>query len=94
MIQKLLRIFKLKDLRSKILFVLGTFVIFRLMANIPIPGIDASRLQAFFEGNQLFGLINLFTGGALANLYRNAWGGTVYYRDYRNAAAHNDFSGA
>ena len=68
MIQKLLRIFKLKDLRSKILFVLGTFVIFRLMANIPIPGIDASRLQAFFEGNQLFGLINLFTGGALDNL--------------------------
>lgn len=66
--QKLLQIFKLSDLRNKILFVLGVFVIFRLMANIPIPGIDASRLQAFFEGNQLFGLLNLFTGGALDNL--------------------------
>ena len=68
MLEKLLRLFKLKDLRNKILFVLGIFVIFRLMANIPIPGIDASRLQAFFEGNQLFGLINLFTGGELDNL--------------------------
>ncbi len=66
--QKLLHIFKLSDLRNKILFVLGVFVVFRLMANIPIPGIEASRLQAFFEGNQLFGLLNLFTGGALDNL--------------------------
>src|SRR3990167_4634212 len=68
MLEKLLRLFKLKDLRNKILFVLGVFAIFRLMANVPIPGIDASRLQAFFEGNQLFGLLNLFTGGALDNL--------------------------
>ncbi|MEK7542443.1 MAG: preprotein translocase subunit SecY [Patescibacteria group bacterium] len=68
MIEKLLLIFKLSDLRNKILFVLGVFVIFRLMANIPIPGIDASRLQAFFQDNQLFGLLNLFTGGALDTL--------------------------
>lgn len=66
--EKVLRIFKLADLRSKILFVLGIFVIFRLMANIPIPGIDASRLQAFFAQNELLGLLNLFTGGALDNL--------------------------
>lgn len=66
--QKILQILKLSDLRSKILFVLGVFAIFRLMANVPIPGIDASRLAAFFQGNQLFGLLNLFTGGALDNL--------------------------
>src|SRR3989344_1202133 len=66
--QKILQILKLSELRNKILFVLGVFAIFRLMANVPIPGIDASRLQAFFEGNQLFGLHNLFTGGALDNL--------------------------
>src|SRR3989338_1924938 len=66
--QKILQILKLSELRNKILFVLGVFAIFRLMANIPIHGIDASRLQAFFECNQLFGLINLFTGGALDNL--------------------------
>ncbi|HCM36846.1 MAG: preprotein translocase subunit SecY [Candidatus Wildermuthbacteria bacterium RIFCSPLOWO2_02_FULL_47_9c] len=68
MFQKLLSIFKITDLRNKILFVLGVFVVFRVMANIPIPGIDASRLHEFFEGNQLFGLLNLFTGGALDNL--------------------------
>jgi len=67
-VQKILQIFKLSELRNKILFVLGVFVIFRLMANIPIPGIDASRLQAFFAQNELFGLLNLFTGGALDSL--------------------------
>lgn len=67
-LQNIARIFKLRDLRNKILFVLGVLIIFRIMANIPIPGIDASRLRAFFEGNQLFGLLNLFTGGALDNL--------------------------
>lgn len=66
--RKLIQIFKLSDLRNKILFVLTVFVIFRLMSNIPIPGIDAERLAAFFGGNQLFGLLNLFTGGALDNL--------------------------
>lgn len=63
-----LHIVKLKDLRNKIFFVLGVMMIFRLMANIPIPGIDATKLQQFFEGNQLLGLLNLFTGGALDNL--------------------------
>ena len=64
----LIRVVRIGDLRNKILFILGIFVIFRIMANIPIPGIDAERLRAFFEGNQIFGLLNLFTGGALDNL--------------------------
>jgi len=38
------------------------------MANIPIPGIDITKMREFFEANQLFGLLNLFTGGALDNL--------------------------
>lgn len=67
-LQKLIQIFRIADLRKKILFVLSIFILFRLMANIPIPGIDASRLAQFFEGNQLFGLLNLFTGGALDSL--------------------------
>jgi len=65
---KLTQIFRAPDLRNKIFFVLGVFVIFRLMANIPTPGFDASTLKQFFEGNQLLGLMNLFTGGALDNL--------------------------
>lgn len=54
------------DLRRKILFVLGIFVVFRIMANIPMPGIDVEKLREFFLRNQVFGLMNLFTGGALS----------------------------
>jgi len=46
---------------------LGAFLVFRIIANIPVPGIDISKLRSFFEGNQLFGLLNLFTGGAMSN---------------------------
>jgi len=66
--QKIIQIFKIKDLRNKILFVLGIFVIFRLMANVPIPGINVENLKNFFEQFQMFGLLNIFTGGALEKL--------------------------
>ena len=66
--QKILQIFKIRDIRNKILFVFGILVIFRIMANIPIPGIDTSRLRDLFSGFQFLGLLNLFTGGALENL--------------------------
>ncbi len=66
--QKIIQIFKLPDLRNKILFVLGMFAIFRLMANIPIPGINTENLKNFFDQFQMFGLLNVFTGGALDNL--------------------------
>jgi preprotein translocase subunit SecY len=65
--QKIIQIFKIKDLRNKILFVLGIFVVFRLMANIPIPGVDIGNLREFFAQFQLFGLLNVFTGGTLQN---------------------------
>jgi len=66
--QKLIQIFKIRDLRNKVLFVLGIFVVFRIMANIPMPGIDAQKMREFFEGFQIFGLLNVFTGGALDKL--------------------------
>ena len=66
--QKIIQIFKIHDLRNKILFVLGVFVIFRIMANIPMPGINIENLKAFFEQFQMFGLLNVFTGGAMDNL--------------------------
>ena len=65
---KILYIFKDPELRKKIFFVLGTLLIFRLAAVLPIPGVDTLRLKAFFEGNQFFGLLNIFSGGALDNL--------------------------
>jgi len=67
-LKKIIQIFKISDLRNKILFILGIFAIFRLMANIPVPGISAEKMREFFEANQIFGLLNLFTGGALDNL--------------------------
>jgi len=68
MFSKIIRIFKVKDLRNKILFVLGIFVLFRIMANIPIPGIDRQALGTLFEQFQMLGILNLFTGGALDKL--------------------------
>ncbi|MDZ7611455.1 MAG: preprotein translocase subunit SecY [Candidatus Moranbacteria bacterium] len=68
MFQKLVQIFKAKDIRNKLLFIFAVLVIFRLAANIPIPGIDARQLQNFFEGNQIFGLLDIFSGGGLRNI--------------------------
>jgi preprotein translocase subunit SecY len=64
---KLAQIFKTPDLRKKILFVLGVFAVFRVMANIPIPGISTQEIANFFNQFQMFGLLNAFTGGALDN---------------------------
>ena len=65
--EKLLFLFRNKELRNKFLFVIFLFVVFRLAANIPIPGIGVENLRKFFDQNQVFGLLNLFTGGALSN---------------------------
>ncbi|MDP3957920.1 MAG: preprotein translocase subunit SecY [bacterium] len=55
-------------LRKRVLFVLGILVLFRVLAAVPIPGIDALRLEQFFSNNQFFGLLNIFSGGGLSNL--------------------------
>ncbi len=66
--QKTMHIIKDETLRKRILFVLGALILFRILAAIPIPGVDASALSAFFENNQFLGLLNIFSGGGLANL--------------------------
>ncbi len=65
--EKILFLFKNRELRNKILFVLFLFVVFRVAANIPIPGIGTENLRKFFDQNQVFGLLNIFTGGAWSN---------------------------
>jgi preprotein translocase subunit SecY len=57
-----------ETLRLRILFVLSALVIFRLLASIPIPGIDTIALQSFLSNNQFFGLLNVFSGGGFSNL--------------------------
>ncbi|OGL88369.1 preprotein translocase subunit SecY [Candidatus Uhrbacteria bacterium RIFCSPLOWO2_02_FULL_49_11] len=56
-----------KELRMKILFVLGMLTVFRVAAHIPIPGVDIGVLRQFFASNQVLGLLNLFSGGGLEN---------------------------
>ena len=65
---KIIQLFKIKDLRKKILIVASLLLAFRLLAAIPTPGIDAVRLSEIFASNQLFGFFNIFSGGALDNL--------------------------
>lgn len=64
---KLLLIWKTKDLRNKILIVLGLLLLTRVLAHVPIPGVDASNLRSFFQQSQFFGLLDIFSGGGLAN---------------------------
>lgn len=66
--QRLTQIFKIKDLRSRILFIFGIFALARLMANIPIPGIDLERLRMFMDQFQSFKLLGAFTGGSMDNM--------------------------
>ncbi len=68
MFQRLIDIFKIKDLRKRIFFVLAILVISRLAASIPVPGVDVSALKDLLSGNQFLGLLNIFSGGGLSNL--------------------------
>lgn len=61
----LIQIFKNKEVREKVLFILMIFAIFRVLANIPIPGFHVAKLKEFFEKFRVFGLMNIFTGGTL-----------------------------
>ncbi len=55
------------ELRKRILFTLGILAIYRLGVHVPVPGVDAGRMLAFFQtqSSGIFGLFNTFTGGAL-----------------------------
>lgn len=66
--QQILNVFLIKDIRKKVFFVLSMFVVFRIAASIPVPGVDLDKLRSFLEGNQFFGLFNVFSGGGLSNL--------------------------
>lgn len=65
---KIKMMFSDKVLRNRILFVLGSLVVFRLLSAIPIPGVDTAKLQAFLTNNQFVGVLNIFSGGGLSNL--------------------------
>jgi preprotein translocase subunit SecY len=67
MIDAVVSAFKIPDLRRKMLFTLGILVIFRIIASIPVPGVNRNELADFIEQNQLLGMLNLFSGNGLSN---------------------------
>jgi preprotein translocase subunit SecY len=70
MFEKLANIFRIPDLRKRILFTLGLLAVYRLGGHIPTPGINADKLQQFFEQNRgsFLGFVDLFSGGQLRRL--------------------------
>jgi preprotein translocase subunit SecY len=63
-----LNIFRVRELRNKILFILALLVVYRLAANIPLPGVDVVALKRLFSENAFLGLLNIFSGGGLSNI--------------------------
>ncbi len=67
MLEEVFKFLNLRELRKKILFTLFIFLIFRLSAHVPLPGVNLVALKDLFSRNALFGLFDLFSGGALQN---------------------------
>lgn len=61
------KIFQIKELRERILFVLGLLVVYRFLASIPVPGVDVETIRNFTSGNQIFQFFDLFSGGGFSN---------------------------
>lgn len=74
MIQAMGNALRIPDLRRKILFTVAMLVIFRFVAHVPVPGVDLGALRQLFQSNQLLGMLDLFSGGALRNLSIAAMG--------------------
>ena len=69
LIQAMIDAYRTPDLRARIMFVLGMLIIFRLLAHVPVPGVDRSAFSALFQGGTgLLQFFDLFTGGGLRNL--------------------------
>ena len=67
MLQAVINAFKIPDIRRKILFTVAMLVIFRMIASVPVPGVDREGIRSYIETNQLLGMLNLFSGGGLNN---------------------------
>ncbi len=74
MLEAFANIFKIPDLRKKVMLTLGLIAVYRVGTYIPTPGIDGAKLAQFFarvaqgQGGQLFGIMNMFSGGAISRM--------------------------
>jgi preprotein translocase subunit SecY len=74
MIAAAVNAFRIPDLREKLIFTAAMLVVFRFIANVPVPGVNVEALRSLFESNQLIGMLNLFSGGALSSFSIAAMG--------------------
>ncbi|MFC1966306.1 preprotein translocase subunit SecY [Chloroflexota bacterium] len=74
LLQAMLDAFRLPDLRRRILLTVGILVLFRFVAHVPLPGVDAQRLSDLFQSNALLGMLDMFSGGAMRNFSVAAMG--------------------
>jgi preprotein translocase subunit SecY len=70
--------FRAPDLRRRILYVAGILLVFRLLAHVPVPGVDATALRQFLDQSPIFGLLDLFSGGGLTTFSVVALGVNPY----------------
>ncbi len=74
MIDSVVNAFKIADLRRKLLFTFAMLVAFRFLAHVPVPGVNAQALKQLFASNQLIGMLDLFSGGAMSSFSIAAMG--------------------
>lgn len=65
--EKFSKVWKIKDVRKNVLIVLGLLVVYRLVAHIPVPGVNVKNLANFLSGQQIFQLLDVFAGGTVKN---------------------------
>ncbi len=78
MFEALVNAFRAPDIRRRLLFILGMLVIVRMLANVPVPGIDRQALEGVIGANSFLQLLNLFSGGGLENFSIIALGVNPY----------------
>jgi preprotein translocase subunit SecY len=76
--EALLNAFRAPDLRRRILYVAFILLVFRLLAHVPVPGVDREQLRVFLQDSPIFGLLDLFSGGGLSNFSVVALGVNPY----------------
>jgi len=65
LLQAMIDAFSLPDLRRRILITLGILAVFRFVAHVPVPGVDLNALDQLFESMPIFGMLDMFSGGAM-----------------------------
>ncbi len=78
MFEAIFNAFRAPDLRRRILYVAGILLVFRLLAHVPVPGVDATALRQFLDQSPIFGLLDLFSGGGLTTFSVVALGVNPY----------------